>query len=893
MAEVNKKVNVQFTADVKGLEQGSNQANSLLGGVSKTALAAAATLGGIALSIGTIKAAIDRGQAFTELEDAFDGLYGKSLLLANGGLAKLSTALDGTVRNLDILKTANKAALAQIKPEQFLSIAAAAETLGDKVGAKPVTALNDLTDAFIRGNDRALAAYGLFVDNAKALDDYAAKAGKAKDRLSELEQKEAVRLALQQKIVEVTKSTGEATRTAGDNLERLDIAYENGLDAIGKSINKNEALSKAIGEVADVLKQVDIGPFVTAMGTMVTVAAKSVSAILEIFSTAREGWSFILGTGEAGKASFKISELNLRLAEDAKQLKVIENLSGETYAAIRERLQKHADGLRAERDELIKVQDAQRAATSGADAMAKAQEAVAAAAAGSTASVAKLGAELKKLPAAPEIISAQIIPVLDDSLYKSAVTAGQNFQNELESAFSASVDVFHNLFSSLFSGGGDIEDLLKGLGVDLASTFAASISTSLELDLSGVGSQSPGQIIGGALGGLFGTPSLAPGTSGIGPVANGDVYGKALKGIDWLSLGIGVAQTLLPALTKVFDGIFGGTTNKDTLARRGLRDELKQFFGDDLQVNTVKGKQSLTQVDYANLSNFIKSSPVGNQSVGLATGIGEVLGGGGKLGEDATAIFAQLIGQADNFNEAIINSLSIMDQLGLSASDAKDKLKDLFLDGKVGLDVFGTGIQNLNLLAQNDLVGPNSVADALKVIGDNIKNPRIALKGLELAFKEMADLGIDTSSEVVAYLTDKFGPDIAGVFAQITATGLDTWEEIKNANADQLFAIFQALQGWQSDVTDVFDQTARTIADSFTQAGTDAADGFISGTQPLIDHAKKIDKAWKDTANQVGGYIKDIAQNALDNGGGGKLPKSGGAGSNVVGGNVANNTFRA
>ena len=293
--------------------------------------------------------------------------------------------------------------------------------------------------------------------------------------------------------------------------------------------------------------------------------------------------------------------------------------------------------------------------------------------------------------------------------------------------------------------------------------------------------------------------------------------------------------------------LFGGSTDKDTLGRRGIRGQLEQLLGSGNNFGSVNGNVRINDLD------FKKGAPTGS-SAGLASPLANIFAGGGKFGDDFTNIFAQAIGNAKNYNEEIVNTLSLMGKLKINAGEAKDQLSQLFLDGKVSLDEFSSGIANLNLLAQEDLVGKDSVSDAINIMTKNIAtNPRVALQGLALAFKEMQQQGITSSSAITNYLTGKFEPSVVSVFQALTASGLDTFSEIKNSSADQLVIIVNALKG----LKDAF-------KDSIGGGAQDAADSVRSATQDIRANLGIIAEDAKNTGkalNSVGGKTGSNSRN--------------------------------
>lgn len=277
----------------------------------------------------------------------------------------------------------------------------------------------------------------------------------------------------------------------------------------------------------------------------------------------------------------------------------------------------------------------------------------------------------------------------------------------------------------------------------------------------------------------------------------------------------------------------GGDPKK--AAEREAREKiLDQLFNGDLNVQTVQGQFGLN-------TNSVNSSAigVGPKDIGLANPLAMLFSGGeDKMQGDLANIFAEAINQADNFNESIVNTLSLMDKLGYNADQVKDGLGQLFLDGKISLDEFSNSLSTVNILAQEDLLGPDSINDAFRILAENIdSSPRTALKGLELAFKEMAQAGIDTQEEVLAFVNEKFGPEIGSVFQTLYENGITSWEGVAQAGPDAWNLIFNSLK----PVKDLLEEVFGIIEDGDSKVSLDNTNSQVA----------KIGKTAKSTNEEL------------------------------------------
>lgn len=910
MAAIEKEFKVKLEAETSGFEAGIGKANAALGGLGSAAKLATIGVAAAAAASTAFFSLINRGQAVEELSNAFNNLYGKTQLLANDGLGRLRSATNGLVSDTNLLTQANIAAQAGMSPEHFNKLAAAADKLGDVVGKDTTQALEMLVAGMTKGNTRVLTGVGIFLKGVPAAKQYA----------------EALR-----QIEEKAKNAGESSLTASDAITQLTNSLGTGLDQVAQWINKLPVLTSSfqgLTLVADKANAAMRGVFGTETASDLNdkIAGQNVLiANAERWQKKRAGFGFapsLQADAEIAVAKKKIEELvaardqivgkaNAAVAEPSnpknpfnpfvggaeKAKDKIKDVAEQLLKSLNEALSDaKLDALKKRLDSAIELGNFGEATKLRDQIQLSIESGVreAYSALGNNSGV----EELAKIQG--NVFADETTAAMSEANSKIA----DDMKDKMADALKESVDTFRDLFESLFSGDGDLGSLLKDFGLDLASTLAASIAKSFGVSLSG--SDSPGNAIGTLLATLLvgsdvveaaGTPAAgapaagAPSAEATGAAAADAVGAAAASGNPYVAVAVIVAKIILPMIIKAFEGTFGGTTNKDTLARRGLRDSLKQYFGEDLLAPTVKGNQQITQVDYKNLPQFLNNNPIGNQSVGLASTFGQVLGGGGKLGDDATAIFAQIIGQAGNFNEALVNTLGIMDKLGMSAGELKDSQKELFLDGKIELGQFGVALQNLNLLAQENLVGTGSVAEAWAIVTSATADNRTKLKALELAFKELSELGINDLKDIRAYMMEKFGPDAAAVFDTLGALGISTFGGIKDASADQIFAIFQALAGLKDDVATTFKSMQVDVVAAFSDTSTQITQAFVDNTKPLFTLADEVTDKYRAAAKDIRGLMLAIVTAAAD--AGNKVPTGSSSGSGVANGSVANNPFKA
>lgn len=891
---------VRLRSDASGFKPGVDSAQSSLRDLATEAAKVGAVFGSLAGAV----ALINRGQGVSELSAAF-----RSLGQTEGDLTRLRAATQGLISDVDLMRASNEALLAGLKPDQFAAVAQAADALGDAVGKNTKEALDALTQAMATGTTRQLERnYGLVIDNERALNEFAKSIGKTKDQLNELGQREAIRQAIITELAEKTKQLGESSDTAGDAFTRLKNASGNVLDRFAQAVNENQSLAEAIDSLAEAIAAIDVGKLVAAGNALATIASIPIRGI----TAAGQGLGNAAFGAADRIFNISIDEQIREAVADIERLSALggqrsllgrgPNFDAERQKEIAAASQRLADLSRIK----IAAEEAARAAgalsnnlkggTNGEpptgdpskfldQAKVKAEEAARA--------WKEFNAELEFYGGFTDRV---IGPAGQGTFFEKVLGAKDiTYQEErLKQSFENSVNFFSDLLTPMFEGqAANFEDIFKDAAKRIAIGFASQMLASLALGsgfnpgafgsaggfgqalavsagfggggVAGLGALFGGAALagGGGAGAVPGVPVVLSGTPaanfGVGSLgALGSIGGallaavtiqESISGLEKLVKGDKLGFTEQAALAIPTFGLsflsdsfgFGGDSKKrkELEARKALLD---QIFGGNASFQGVGGTINL------DADTFTSGGAFGGQANALVNPLAEVLGGGGKLGDDLSNIFESGVSNAGNFNEVIVNTLSLMDRLGLNAEDTKDQLAQLFLDGKVSLDEFSVGIDNLNILAQEDLIGPNSVADAINIVTTNLDNPRVALKGLELAFKEMAELGIDTSAEVSAFLTDKFGPDIAEAFKDIMDAGIDTWQEVGEAGPEQLRVIFKEL----SPLQQVFEDTAEAAKELGSQNMDKLSNGLLKVKKNAEEAKKAIDRLNEAAAHGTG-----------------------------------------
>jgi hypothetical protein len=400
--------------------------------------------------------------------------------------------------------------------------------------------------------------------------------------------------------------------------------------------------------------------------------------------------------------------------------------------------------------------------------------------------------------------------------------------------------VLGGALGSLFPGAGQFGNL-QGLGQAIGANLLGSTALGSVGGLFGggavggaIGQNLDGSLItaggAGAAGGLGAaltsaapiaavTASLALAASSLQDIAKGNKLSSSEQfGLALPTFG---ASLLANPIISAFGSGKSGDQKLHDEIRKQLQDSsvLDENFSFNLLGTGGKGNLGAEKFQGVKISDFLGPG-VDPKSKGLVSGIADIFtGGNGKLSEDFKNMLANIVsgfGDATNatkdFNLILANTAGLLDQMNITADQAKDQLKNMFLDGKISIDEFAQDIQGLNQIAQDNLVGKGSIKDALNILANNFDNPRNELKGLELLFNEAKELGITDISDLGKYIESTLGIHAADTFQKFETAGIHSFQDLQNASADQIFLIISGLNDLKSEFYDTFDISNATNA---------------------------------------------------------------------------------
>lgn len=865
----------------------------------------------LSTSFETFASVLERGQSVTKLTAAFENLQKAAGSLASDELVRLREATGGTVDNLKLMQEANEALLAGLTPERFRAVAEAADALGDSLGKGTVQALDELNKIASTGNEGLAKRFGILVETREAEEKFAKSINTTADALNEAGKKEAFRIAFFDELKKKQAEVGETAKTAQDRFEQLGVASKNLFDRLAQAVNENQSLAEAIDSLAKAIATIDVGKLVQVVDLFTTLASipiKGITALGEgLGNAAREAADRVFNLSNEEQLREKLARLEqisdsfnqrsllgrgpnfgasqqteiLRLSQEIGELQKLKDAANEAAFAA-SNLNGELYGPPKPSDDKNKYIDATK---SIANAKAASQEA------------------LDQFKKDAEQTAFYITEMLDTLPFIGAKSSERDYQLEaLDEAFQNSVDFFGDLLTPMFEGqAANFEDIFmdaaKRIAIGFASQMLANVAASFGLaniggiggagglgaslaatfGFGGGGTQPLGDFIGPVAGGATGAGLTVGGSSITSIVTTVAPYAAAAAAAYFAGSGISnvvqgnklniAEQAALSIPT--FGGSFlfnpisdffgfggGGQKSREREAREALLDQL---FSGNTSFQGTSGTLNLSA------GNFNPSGKFDGKGTALVNPFAQILtGGDDKLGGDLAGIFENAVTEAETFNEAIINTRSLMGKLGISAEEAKQQVEELFLDGAISLKEFNADMENLNILSQDNLDGIGNVGDAIRILGRETATPRQQLTALGLAFGELAEIGVDSTTEIHDYITEQFGPDVAEVFDAFAAQGIDTFEEVQAVMNDP--AGFPAL-------LDTLNELKATFADVGSEgenAGNQIANGGVQGAQSYrvlrreADGARESIKKVAEEQRKLNGLVGTRGEQTLN-----------------------------
>ena len=242
---------MQRSASAGGATIGSEMASSMMSQFGR--IASIAGMVGVVAKVGKEAADLTAelyrtGAAAERLHTGFQGLVGGSSEAA-AMLGKLREASRGTISDLDLITSANRAMMLQVTDDadtmsRLLEVAIAR---GRSLGVSSQQAFSDIVTGIGRMSPMILDNLGILTGGQQGMEAYAESIGKTADELTDFEKRQYL-------VNKVLEDQTPLTNDAAEGLERLAAAQANLREEI--ALRTTEALPDVAGARADVTQNI-------------------------------------------------------------------------------------------------------------------------------------------------------------------------------------------------------------------------------------------------------------------------------------------------------------------------------------------------------------------------------------------------------------------------------------------------------------------------------------------------------------------------------------------------------------------------------------------------------------------------------------------------------------
>jgi hypothetical protein len=224
------------------------------------------------------------GKGFTVLQGGVDN--------ADASLNKLRSSTRGMVTDTNLMLAANQASILKLNElgVETSDVAKIATRLGAALGRDATTSINDMTTALARGSFEILDNLGISLRLSEAYAAFAPRIGKTADQLTDLEKKQAFATIAMERGRDVVAKLGEDSLTAGQQVDRISVAWDNLKATIGAGGTGGGAAADFLGGIADAAHDV------------VTEVNEAKKVLGELRQLVPSGGAGGFGAGDAGRA---------------------------------------------------------------------------------------------------------------------------------------------------------------------------------------------------------------------------------------------------------------------------------------------------------------------------------------------------------------------------------------------------------------------------------------------------------------------------------------------------------------------------------------------------------------------------------------------------------------
>lgn len=244
------------TAKTTGLKRAFSSFGKAAPGALRAATKAAAVATGAitGLAVAVVKLG-ERGAMVADVKDAFDRLSVSAGETGAVMLGALQAGVKSTVTNFELMKVANTALGAGLLKSSgdARTLAEGARLLAKRTGTDTVQAFQTMITAIASGRTAQLKQIGLFVDNKKAVEDYAEAQGRTVSSLTDVDRANALQVATLAALRQELASNAPPLADFGELIAQGGAAVKNLVDSLAVMISKSPPLIAGMHAIREVI----------------------------------------------------------------------------------------------------------------------------------------------------------------------------------------------------------------------------------------------------------------------------------------------------------------------------------------------------------------------------------------------------------------------------------------------------------------------------------------------------------------------------------------------------------------------------------------------------------------------------------------------------------------
>ena len=224
----------------KGATKSKREIQGITGSLGKMATRAAGAAAAFYAAKGLIQGMTDLARQASEvqrLERGFDNL-GKQIGFNSQSFTKLDKAVNGTMKQVDLMTKANNAMFLGIvkSDDEMAQLFDTAQRLGQALGLDTAQAIDSIVTGMGRQSKLMLDNLGIMIDTNKAYEDYALTLNTTASALTESQKKQAFNNAVLEESQRLVKGLGPEVLDTAVNFEQFSVAVNDLTLAIGERL---------------------------------------------------------------------------------------------------------------------------------------------------------------------------------------------------------------------------------------------------------------------------------------------------------------------------------------------------------------------------------------------------------------------------------------------------------------------------------------------------------------------------------------------------------------------------------------------------------------------------------------------------------------------------------